>query len=137
MEVKEEKFSKADCWIFLSVPQNKTGGDLEKVIEVADAINNRIPERREIIVAMNKGLRAKIIIREGEKFVLTHEFQSFMDRVFKQNGAPHSIIDALYSRMKDWPDEVAPAGNFELSEEEYRKARYAFKKNFSNAYKNI
>ena len=43
MDSNKIVFSKDDSWILFSIPQNKNGGNLSKIIELSDALNHAIP----------------------------------------------------------------------------------------------
>lgn len=128
-------FSKTDCWILLSIPNSDTGGDLEKLIEIADAINNSIPECEEIEAAINKGLETQVIIMDNGNFILTPEFQQFIKGAFKKNGHPKSLIEILHDKMSSWPGEAVKYKAYKLTEDEFENAHMAYLKAFSEAYK--
>jgi hypothetical protein len=133
----EIKFSRTDCWIFLSIPNSEAGGDLEKVLEIADAINNSIPERRQIEDSINKGLQNQIIFIDKGKFVLTPKFQQFIKGAFKKNGSPISLIEILYNKMLSWCEQPMECKAFKLTDDNFENAHIAYLKSFSEAYKKL
>lgn len=129
------KFSKTDCWIYLSIPNSETGGDLKKLIEIADAIKNSVPECQEIEVAINKGLETQVVFIDNGKFILTSKFQQFIKGAFKKNGHPASLIKILHNKMASWSEEPVEHKPYKLSDDEFENARTGYLKAFSEAYK--
>lgn len=128
------KFSKTDCWIFLSIPDSEDGGDLENLLDIADAINNSVPECREIEVAINKGLETQIILIKDGKFLLTPKFQQFIKGAFTQNGSHVSLIDTLHKKMISWCEGPVNYTPYKLTDEAFENAHHAYLKSFSEAY---
>jgi hypothetical protein len=112
-------FDDHDAWIFWAIPVSEEGTDLRGIIGAADAINHAIPSREQIESSINRGLRAGLLERCGERLRFAPTHRKEVGEACSVSRAWARQWDAIlaYLASKDW--HVVDDVGYQLSEHEY------------------
>lgn len=121
----------ADAWFLEAVAGAGSSGEpsLSRVIAEGDAINKAIFTKREIEEAVNRLTAARVLLVDGDRYLLTQEGSSLRER------APTEVFDRmgwLREVLTEMPSTDASA--WRLDEQAYRDAIAAYKSEFRQRF---
>ncbi|NQZ76699.1 MAG: hypothetical protein HRT61_11475 [Ekhidna sp.] len=126
------KFTRDDCWIFLSIPNTKEGGLLYEIVGMSDALDHAIPSESEMRIGLSKGIQAGFVEKKGNRFHYTSKFKQLHFEVFNSKGGLFTKIETLFKLLNKSP--YLKVNDFEVKFEskEYEKACWEYSEFFWN-----
>ena len=93
------KFSKDDCGILFSVPNNCGGGNLADIIGLSDAMNTGIPSETMMRIALTKGVQSGLVHYQGGKFYPSEYLWRIKEQIINVAHDVFSFIELLYEEL--------------------------------------
>jgi hypothetical protein len=113
------EFDSDDAWILWAIPTGEEGIDLRGLIGAADALNHAVPLREQIVLSINRGLRAGLVEVERGRFRFAPERRKDIVEAHGVSTTWLRQLDALssYLASREWP--AISRKRYRLSRERY------------------
>lgn len=116
------KFTHTDAWILMGLPSNKISISLLELIERCDALNHTIPTKKEIEIALTKGIQAGIVAQDGRNLRLTDEFLPMYEEVYKSKGGLFALSENLLKKLNKLNINQRTNSSVNLNDKEFKIA---------------
>ena len=122
----------ADAWFLEAVAGAGSSGEpsLSRVIAEGDAINKAIFTQREIEEAVNRLTAARVLLVDGDRYLLTQEGSSLRERA--PTGSVFDRLDWLREALTEMPSTDASA--WRLDEQAYLDVIAAYRSEFGQRF---
>jgi len=120
--VPKISFTAEDCWIIISLPLSEKGVDLSELIERADMINHAIPTKKEIEIALTKGIQCGLVIVSNGRYQLNKLHKLIFEKVYLKKGGLFAMSSSLYNELNSYKLEVINEVEIAISAKVYQSA---------------
>jgi hypothetical protein len=125
--------SQTYAWILLSVPES--GGKLQDLIAMADAINHAIPTHNELQRSLGWLKNQGLVVKKGRNILLTDRGVELLSRARSGHQTMMQTWERVTAELASLAGQEAPPDDVTVTEE---KAAYdAYRKDFWKRFRSL